>query len=103
MVFVACWCVRAIVESTDIDQSTIPAASAAAMTFASTRSQMPSVAIRWCQVQTVCQGPNTAGRSRHAIPVRYRYTMPSTMSRASANGLPLRPVGRGSIPSINDH
>lgn len=55
------------------------------------------------QVQTVCQGPNTAGRSRHAMTVRYRQTMPSTISRASANGLPLRPVGRGNIPSIKDY
>ena len=28
--FVACWCARAMVESTDNDQSTMPAASAAA-------------------------------------------------------------------------
>jgi hypothetical protein len=27
----------------------------------------------------------------------------STIARASENGLPLRRVGRGSIPSINDH
>ena len=101
--FVACCCARAIVESTDNDQSIIPAASAAAVTFASTRSQVPSDAIRRCQVHTVCHGPNTAGRSRHAIPVRYRYTIPSTIVRASENFRPGRPVGRGSIPSINDH
>ena len=103
MVFVACWCALAMVESTDSDQSTIPAASAAAVSLARTSSQVPSVAIRRCQVHTVCHGPNDSGRSRHAIPHRYRYTMPSTMVRASENGRPLRPVGRGNISSINDH
>ena len=38
---VACWCARAIVESTDTDQSIIPAASAAANRRSSTRSQVP--------------------------------------------------------------
>lgn len=37
-----------------------------------TRSQVPSLAqARW-RFQTVCQGPNSAGRSRQAIPHRYR-------------------------------
>jgi fructose-bisphosphate aldolase class I len=36
---------------------------------------------------TVCHGPNSdRGRSRHAIPVRYRYMIPSTIRLLSRNG-----------------
>ncbi len=33
---------------------------------------VPSRANRWCRFHTVWHGPNSAGRSRHATPARYR-------------------------------
>ena len=71
-VFVACWWARLIVESTDTVQSTIPRASASAINTVRSWSQVPSWAYRLCRFHTVCHGPNTSGRSRHATPVRYR-------------------------------
>jgi hypothetical protein len=53
-------------------QSMIPASSAADSDRDSTTAQVPSGRIRRCQVQIVCQGPNTSGTSRQAIPHRYR-------------------------------
>ena len=44
-ILVACWCARAIVESTATDQSSTPAASALAVNTASTAFHVPSAAI----------------------------------------------------------
>jgi hypothetical protein len=49
---VACWCARAIVESTATDQFSTPTASACAVKPASTSSQVPPAAVRRCQIQT---------------------------------------------------
>lgn len=68
--FVACWWARAIVESTATSQSSSPIATALVNKAVSTLSQIPSPAKRRCRFHTVCQGPNSAGRSRQAIPVR---------------------------------
>ena len=65
-----CWWTRALVESTDSRQSICPLASACTCYAVSTLSQVPSVENRWWRFQTVCQGPNSAGRSRQAMPVR---------------------------------
>jgi len=37
-----------------------------------TRSQVLSLLNRACRFQAVCQGPNSFGKSRQAIPVRGR-------------------------------
>ena len=70
--FVPCWWARLMVESTDTVQSISPAASASARSLAWIRSHVPSEAKRRCRFHTVCHGPNSAGRSRQAIPHRYR-------------------------------
>jgi energy-coupling factor transporter ATP-binding protein EcfA2 len=69
---VACWWARLIVESTDTVQSTSPTASASATSRAWILSQVASAENRLCRFNSVCHGPNTSGRSRHAIPVRNR-------------------------------
>ncbi len=71
-IVVACWWARLIVESTETTQSTSPAASASASSRAWILSQVPSALNRRCRFETVCYGPNDAGRSRQATPVRNR-------------------------------
>jgi len=44
-----------------------------------------------------------SGARTPATPSTAKSPIPSTISRASENGRPLRTVGRGSISSINDH
>ena len=78
---VACWCARLIVESTLTVQSMSPAASASASNLVRILSQVPSLLNRACRFHTVCHGPNRSGRSRQAIPHRYRCTIPSTTCR----------------------
>ena len=56
---VACWCARAIVESTATAQSMASAASAALSNRASTASQVPSALMRRCQA------PNRLPRPEH--------------------------------------
>lgn len=68
--FVACWWARAMVESTATSQSITPMVSALVNKAVRTLSQVPSPAKRRCRFHTVCHGPNSAGRSRHATPVR---------------------------------
>ena len=70
LMFVACRCARVMVESTETDQSIIPAASACVVKIPRTRSQVPSPAILPCHFQTVCHGPNASGTSRHWMPHR---------------------------------
>jgi hypothetical protein len=61
-----------MVASTLTIQSICLAASASASSRACTLSQVPSVLNRRCRFHTVCHGPNEAGQSRQAIPVRNR-------------------------------
>lgn len=68
--FVACWWARAIVESTATSQLISPAASALVNKAVRTSSHVPSAAKQRWRFHTVCHGPNSAGRSRQAIPVR---------------------------------
>ena len=72
---------RLIVESTLTIQSMSPAACASVSSRAWILSHVPSVLNRWCRFHTVCHGPNDAGRSRQAIPVRNRKITPSTTCR----------------------
>jgi hypothetical protein len=70
--FVACWCARLMVESTEASQSIKSAASAVPSRMVRTASQLPFLLnLRW-RFHTVCHGPKHALRSRQAIPVRYR-------------------------------
>lgn len=70
--FALCWWARFMVESTDTVQSISPAASTSARSLARIRAHVPSEAKRRCRVQIICHGPNSAGRSRQAMPHRYR-------------------------------
>jgi len=65
-----------IVESTDVCQSTPPTVSTSASSTVNTWSHTPSRAKRACRFHAVCHCPNSADRSRHADPVRYRHTPP---------------------------
>jgi hypothetical protein len=53
----ACWCARAMVESTDTSQVISPAASARACNAARIRAQVPSSCHRRNKPYTVCQCP----------------------------------------------
>jgi len=53
----ACWCARAIVESTDTSQVISPAASARACNDVRICRQVPSRCQRRNNPYTVCQGP----------------------------------------------
>src|SRR5699024_461618 len=72
LMFVACWWARAIVESTETVKSTLFILAACAVRAEWMTSQVPSPARRRCQVHTVCHLPNVSGKSRQAMPVRYR-------------------------------
>lgn len=56
-----------------------PAASASACNCRRILSHVPSVENGLCRFHTVCQGPNSDGRSRHARPERSRSAIPSIL------------------------
>src|SRR6476620_7560541 len=84
-------------------QSISPTASAWVSSAVWIVSQVPSPLNRRCRFHTVCHGPNSAVRSRQAIPVRNRYTTPSTIVRWSRNLLPRLPSEDGINGSISSH
>ena len=92
-----------MVESTDTRQSISPRASAATCSAVNTLSQVPSLQNSYWRFHTVCHGPNSAGRSRHATPVRSRKIAPSISGRYGALGRPIRPSSGGSNGSICTH
>ena len=60
--FVPYWSARLMGESTETVQSICRAASASARILAWIRSHVPSEANRRCFFQTLCHGPNSAGK-----------------------------------------
>ena len=68
---------RAMVGSGEVFRSISPVASASAYKWVRILSQVPSRRYWGCRLQTVCQGPNSAGRSRHGSPTRSRKLVPS--------------------------
>jgi hypothetical protein len=80
-------------------QSTAPAAASACSTAAQSRSQSPASRQRQQRLDTVDQGPDRSGRSRHGAPVRPRHTMPWMIRRWSAFGRPVsgRSGGRSGL------
>ncbi len=63
-------------------------------------SHVASLQNRACRFQTVCQGPNSTGKSRHGGLTRNRNTIPSTTCRWSRKFLPRRPFEHGRNGSI---
>jgi hypothetical protein len=68
-----CWCARTIVESIRMCSISVSPAKAFA-----TRVHTPLLRQREKRIYTVCHRPNSAGRSRHGLPVR---AIHSTASR----------------------
>jgi hypothetical protein len=77
----ACWCARAVPESTDTSQVTCPASSARAWSARTMTAQVPSSCQRRNSPYTDCQGPYSSGTSRHGDPVRVRHRIPSISCR----------------------
>jgi len=87
-VFVPCWWARTMVEYTDTAN---PGAPQRQRRSGPGWHPVPgAVGVkRWWRFYTVCHCPNRSdGRYRHAQPVRYRYTIPSTTCRGSGTGDP---------------
>jgi hypothetical protein len=99
----ACWCARAIVESTLTSQVIRPAASAAACNAVRICCQTPARCHRRNNPYTAAQDPYTCGMSRHGAPVRTRHRIPSINCRLLHNeGRPGR-EGSGSNGSSTAH
>jgi hypothetical protein len=77
----ACWCARAIVESTLTSQVISPTVSARACSPVRIRCQVPSRCQRRNRPYTVCQGPYRGGTSRQGDPTRNRHRIPSINCR----------------------
>jgi hypothetical protein len=77
----ACWCARAVVESTLTSQVTCPAASAKACNPVKIRRQVPSRCHRRNIAYAACHDPYAAGTSRHGAPTRIRHRIASINCR----------------------
>ncbi len=88
-----CWWARTMVLSTNTSSK-----SASSASVANTFSQTPLFDQRAKRVYTLFQSPNSAGRSRHGLPVRATHSTASTNSRLSA---PVRP-GSSALPGNID-
>ena len=75
------------------ERSTCPRRAASAIT-ASIRAGNTPASRHWRNLsQTVHQGPNSSGISRHWLPVRNRRTTPSNWSRSRCGCGPYSPIG----------
>ena len=81
----ACWCARLVVLSMLCHSPSISVARAV-----NRAAQRPLFDQRSKRLNTVCQGPNSSGRSRHGTPVRRHHTTASKHRRSSAPGRPRR-------------
>jgi hypothetical protein len=79
-----------------------PSPSAWVGKAASTLAQVPSVCQRANRLETVSQGPERSGRSRHGIPVRTRNKMPLRTWRCSRQRPPRWGVIAGSKAAGRD-
>ncbi len=81
----ACWCARFVVLSMLCHSGSIAVCSAA-----NSASHRPHLDHRSNRLNTVFQGPNSLGRSRHGTPVRRHHTTASKNRRSSFPGRPRR-------------
>jgi hypothetical protein len=100
---VACTCARAVVESTDACQDSLPCASVAPISADSIRSHIPSTCQQANSAYTRHYGPYRSGTSRHGHPTRVRYRAPSTKPRSGYRRGRPRPVGGGSNGTNTAH
>ena len=93
-----CWCALTMVESIKMCSISPSPATACA-----TRCQTPSRRHRAKRIYTVCQRPNSVGRSRQGLPVRPIHSTASTNQRLSAAVRPRSPSLPGRMSLILFH
>jgi len=99
----ACWCARAIVESTLTSQVISPAASARPCSLVKIARQVPFRCHRRNSPYTVCHRPYRSGTSRRGAPVRTRHRIPSMSCRFVHPGGRPGFLPRGSSGSSTAH